>query len=219
MDDTISLEMTIDDISVGSKSNTYVPITLGTNRGEVHCRYYHTPGEKRAVIFVGGVGGGFDSPARNLYTKLSHALTLHKISSLRLAYRHPDDLLESALDVLAGITFLERFGIDSIALVGHSFGSAVVIQAAAAAPETITTVVTLAAQAYGAEVVRDLRDTPLLLIHGTADEILSSTSSTYIHDIADTEKELLLIDGARHNLDEASKEVYGAVQDWLIEHV
>ena len=38
------------------------------------------------------------------------------------------------MDVLAGISFLEQEGIGGVSLTGHSFGGAVVIQAASRSP-------------------------------------------------------------------------------------
>jgi dienelactone hydrolase len=53
--------------------------------------------------------------------------------------------LESVFDTLAGITFLkDNHRKKSIGLVGHSFGGAVVVQAATAAPDIVSTIVTLA---------------------------------------------------------------------------
>jgi thioesterase domain-containing protein len=98
-------------------------------------------GAKQAAIWVGGVGGDWDTPAQGLYPRLCQELTSEGIASLRVHYRYPTELVEAVLDVLAGITFLQDEGIESIALIGHSFGGAVVIQAAAQA-EDVHTVVT-----------------------------------------------------------------------------
>lgn len=215
----ISLETSIDDITVKKQTKAgYLPITLTTPRGDVMCRYYHTAGVKRAVIFVGGNKGGFESPANNVYPKLCRELQKNNISALRVKFRYPTDLVESVLDVVVGITFLERFGIEEIALVGYSFGGAVVIQAAAAAPETVTTVVTLATQAYGAEAATYLEDISLLLIHGANDEILPPHSSTYVHDIAPGKKQLIVYKGATHNLHEVAMPVRKQIHSWLLEH-
>jgi pimeloyl-ACP methyl ester carboxylesterase len=216
----ISLEASIDDIVVSKQTKGgYFPVTLMSSRGDVKCRYYHSAGEKKAVIFVGGVGGGFNSPAGNLYPQLCHTLNLHNISSLRIKFRYPSDLVESVVDVMIGITFLERFGIEEICLVGHSLGGAVVIQAGAAAPETVSTIVTLATQAHGAEVASILEDTSLLLIHGSDDKVMPVYSSTYIHDITPGEKQLLLYKGATHGLDEVSQNVRKEIKDWLLDHL
>jgi pimeloyl-ACP methyl ester carboxylesterase len=121
------------------------------------------------VIYVGEVNGGWDSPARELYSKLSRKLVSNVISSLRECYRHPADLNECVTDVIAGIKFLEYNRIQSVGLVGHSLGEAVVIKAAAALPNIIRTVVTLSTQSYGAvESVSQLgQGSSILLIHGT----------------------------------------------------
>lgn len=215
----IFLETSIDDIQVGKQTKAgYLPLSLTTSRGTVSCRYYHKQGEKQAVIFVGAVGG-FDSPANNMYGKLCTSLGRRNISSLRVKFRYPKDLVESALDVIVAITFLERFGIEEIALVGHSFGGAVVIQAAAAAPETVKTVVTLATQAIGTEAVTYLEEIPLLLIHGSNDEVLSSHASTYVHDMAPGEKLLRVYQGATHGLREVARPVQEEVLAWLLHHM
>ena len=74
------------------------------------------------------------------------------------------------IDVIAGITFLEKNKIQSVGLVGHSLGGAVVIKAAAASPNIVRTVVTLSTQSYGAaEDISKLRQRgwSILLIRGT----------------------------------------------------
>ncbi len=213
-----AIQMIIDDIRVnGISPEGYVELILGTNRGDVSCQYYHTPGEKKAVIFVGSVLGGFDSPANELYPQLCESLQDQNISSLRVQYRYPDDLVESSLDVLAGITFLERFGITDIGLIGHSFGGAVVIQAAAAAPDIVRTVATLATETDGADAVALLENTSLLLIHGTEDEVLPLFSSEYVHELAPANKQLLLMEGADHNFDNAGDDLHHVLSSWLRE--
>jgi hypothetical protein len=58
----------------------YYPVILNINdksaKKQVECRYYKTKAQLNtsAVIFVGGVGGGWDSPSRQLYSRLTHML-------------------------------------------------------------------------------------------------------------------------------------------------
>src|SRR5215210_7072743 len=54
----------------------------------------------------------------------------NKTIALRLHYRRPNELVECVLDTLIGVAFLVHEGQDNVALVGHSFGGAVVISAA-----------------------------------------------------------------------------------------
>lgn len=212
-------DMSIDDIKVNPQTLAgYLPLTLTTSRGEIRCRYYHKTGITQAVLFVSG-DQRFKSPGGNLYPKLCRKLQSQHISALHVSLRHPTNLVESVLDILSSITFLERFGIEEIGLVGYSLGGAAVIQAAAAAPESINTVVTLATQADGAEVATLLENISLLLIHGVNDEIQPSYSSTYIHDIAPGEKQLLLYQNATHGLQEVARPVENEIYTWLVEHL
>src|SRR5205823_6227755 len=108
----------------------------------VDCRYYHAEGAKKAVMWVSGIGGGWDTPAKKLYPHMHQKLVIMGELSLRVHYRYPTHLDESIIDVIAGIEFLEHAGIQSVGFVGHSFGGSVVIEAAAAVPNIIRTVVT-----------------------------------------------------------------------------
>lgn len=190
------------------------PVTLETDRGPVQSRYYAVPGGELAVLWVGGVGGGFDSPARGLYPRLAADLTADGVASLRLRFRDPRDLEEAVYDVLCGLSFLGRQGIHHVALVGHSFGGAVVIQAAASNRGAVCTVVTLATQGYGTDPVGDL-SCPILLVHGEADEILPASCSIHVHRKARDPKKLVLVPGTGHALEEASEAVCREVRDWL----
>lgn len=199
----------------------YHPARLESDRGTIEARWYPAPEGKGlkgelATIWVGGVGGGFDTPARGLYPRLAADLTQAGIASLRLRFRNPHDLEEAVYDVLCALTFLSRRGIHHTALVGHSFGGAVVIQAAASNRGAVCTVVTLATQGFGADPVKDLA-CPILLIHGEADEILTPMCSIHVHRMAREPKKLVLMPGAGHCLDETAEAVCREVRDWLTE--
>lgn len=209
--------MVIRNIKAQPMQEGYQLITLETNRGNIDFRYYSVLGTQRGAILVGGVGGGWDTPAKGLYPRLCQELINQGIASLRVRYRNPTSLEESVLDIYAGISYLESQGIEAIALTGHSFGGAVVIQAAAIS-ETVHAVVTLATQSYGAVVVSQLPpECEILLIHGTADSILTPACSKYVYQLAHQPKRLMLYEGADHNLDEAAEEVYQTVRGWILE--
>ena len=217
----------VDYVNLGQTTNEdYTPIKLVTNRGGsggsggLDCRYYHTAGASKAVIWVGGVGGGWDTPARGLYPLLSQKLMRKEIDSLRVRLRCPTDLYESVLDVIEGIHFLEQQGIKSVGLVGHSFGGAVVIQAAAtASSDTVRTVVTLSTQSYGAGVSRLKKGSSILLIHGTDDKVLPPYCSSNVYNLANDPKEIIFYKGATHGLDEVAEEVHQKVHDWLVKYL
>lgn len=70
----------IKDIRIGSITNEgYRTIRLSLSKirnNIVECRYYKAEftNSKAAVIYVGGVGGGWDNPSKKLYPRLSQKL-------------------------------------------------------------------------------------------------------------------------------------------------
>ncbi|MGF7119112.1 alpha/beta hydrolase family protein [Methanobacterium oryzae] len=194
----------------------YTAIILKTRRGDITCRFYSLNETNLGAIYVGGIGGGFDTPANDLYPYLGEKLKLRGISSLRIRFRNSRSVEESVYDVLAGIKFLESEGINKIALVGHSLGGAVVIQAAALS-KSIKTVITLATQSYGAENVSNIpSDSSILLIHGLDDPVLSSYCSKQVFDIAHDPKQIITLPGNGHCLDESSEDVHEIVYNWIL---
>jgi hypothetical protein len=45
-------------------------IQIETSRGRIDCHYYVAEGADKGVVMVGGIGGGFDTPADDLYSRL-----------------------------------------------------------------------------------------------------------------------------------------------------
>ena len=100
------LEMVVQDVQVEPDQQGYYAVRLLTSRGQIDCRYYPITNAQQAAIWVGGVGGGWDTPARGLYPQLCEELMQDAIASLRIRYRYPTLLEESVLDVLAGLIYL-----------------------------------------------------------------------------------------------------------------
>jgi dienelactone hydrolase len=192
-------------------------VRLVTSRGVIECRHYPAPESSLGAVFVGGAGGGWDTPARGrLYPDLSERLPADGIHALRVRYRSPNALEECALDVLAGLHYLEGEGVTAAALTGHSFGGAVVVQAGAAS-RTVRTVVALSTQTYGIAPAASLGPhASLLLAHGTSDRVLPASCSQYAYEIAGEPKRLELLVGASHGLDEAAERVTALVHDWIV---
>ena len=215
-----SFEMIVQDIEVGPPQEAYHPLKLITRwSSPICCRYYPVAAARQGALWIGGAGGGWDTPAKGLYPQLSQELMAEAIASLRVRYRYPAELEESILDVLAGLSYLKAEGIKSVALIGHSFGGAVAIQAAAQS-QAVRTVVTLATQSYGA--VPDLelaRRCSLLLLHGSADPVLPPSCSQRVYQLASEPKRLIIYPGAAHSLDEVADEVHQVVRDWVIEQL
>src|SRR5687768_484395 len=84
----------------------FVPVRIDTTRGTIELRHYLAPGSDAAVLLVGGAGGGWDSPAGDLYTRLGASLPQTGRAVVRVKLRLPADLAESVLDAMAAIAFL-----------------------------------------------------------------------------------------------------------------
>lgn len=196
----------------------YREIPLSSPRGSVKARFYEAPEERAGVILVPGIAGDYDTPAKELYSRLGEALLAKKISSLRVKFRNPKNLDESERDVDAGINYFLSRKIKRVALVGHAAGGAVVIRAGAARPKEVISVIALSPQSQGTEpVTRLTQSCSLLLIHGTGDTAIPPANSISIHRMAHEPKELMLLENVSHSLDEGADEIFATIQSWLIE--
>ena len=202
-----------------STAGGVVALKLHTDRGDIDTRFHPAPknsATQLGVVWVGGAGGGLDGPARGLYPAASEQLQQRGIASLRLHYRRPNELTDCVLDTLAGVAFLAREGATRVAVVGHSFGGAVVISAGASSPN-IKAVVPMSSQTYGTELTPAVAPRPMLLIHGTNDTVLSDRCSRQIYATAGEPKEIKLYPGAGHGLDEVRQEVLDLLVRWIPE--
>ena len=214
------MEMRIEQVLVGPPHEGDVGegLVLRTSRGDIRAIRHAAPESTRAVVWVCGARGGFGGPASGLYAELSEEFTGQGITSLRMDYREPNNIQECALDLLAGINFLRATGYGPAVVVGHSFGGAVVI-AAAAFSDHVAGVVSLSPQTYGAQGAGMLSPTPLLVVHGKADTRLPFSCAVAIHDWAKEPRELALYEGAEHRLDECRAELMDLLREWIPAHL
>jgi hypothetical protein len=190
-------------------------VSIRTADGVIEC-VFHNAGSDRAVVWLCGALGGLDGPSFGIFRVLSEQIVKDGISSLRLHYRYPGDFEECVQDVLTGIEFLKQRGITRVALVGHSFGGAVAIQAGTMSKE-VKAVVGLSSQTYGAQNVTSLSPRPLLLIHGARDRNLSAKCSELIYQWAGEPKELRILKSNGHFLREAHEDLVVRLREWLLE--
>jgi alpha/beta superfamily hydrolase len=189
-------------------------LRLVTEAGAIDCRLQAAETGDAAVLWVFGAGGGLGGPAGGVYTRLGQRLRPRGITSLELAYRHPGRLQDCVQDVLLGLDWLGSEGRRRVVLVGHSFGGAVVITAGAAT-EVVIAVAALSSQTRGTEAVAELAPRPLLVAHGTADEVLPDSCAKDIHRRAREPKDLILYPGCRHGLDQCREALDRGLLGWL----
>ena len=189
---------------------------LVTDRGVIPAILHSADEASKAVIWVCGARGGFGGPGPGLYEQLAQQFTLQGITSLRLDYRVPNDLPECAVDLMAGVTYLENTGHDPVVVVGHSFGGAVVI-AAAAVSRHVSGVVSLSPQTYGANMAGLISPRPVLIVHGKADTRLPYSCGMQVYEWAQEPKRLVLYDDAEHRLEECKQELAALLTEWIPE--
>lgn len=204
------------EVNKQSGTDDYQSLTFLTGRGDINARYYQAEFSAGIAIFVGGVGGDWDSPSKGLYEKLCLSLKEAGMSSLRVRYRFPTILEEAVFDIVAAVEFAGLENAPKIALTGHSLGGAAVLQAGAISG-IAHTVVTLSTQCYGADAVAQLPEgCSVLLLHGEKDSILPYQCSKQTYNIAKNPKQLILYADDGHNLDESHEEVYNDVYNWIV---
>ena len=213
MDNLVKFELIgVQSLPMGSDRDHVI---LSTSDGEIECIFRPAEGG-RGVLWVCGALGGFDGPSFGIFATLSQTLQSEGISSLRLNYRFPGDFEQCVLDVLVGLHFLKQKGVNNVALVGHSFGGAVVIMAGAMS-HWVKAVVGLSSQTFGAHRVNELAPRPILLIHGERDRNLPARCSQDIYKWANVPKELVIYQGCGHFLRECHQELNDLLKDWLVD--
>jgi Phospholipase/Carboxylesterase len=178
---------------------------------------WHGPRDAADVVLMcGGAMGGLLGPADGLFHDLGVRFSELGIGSIRVGYRRPNDLERCVVDVVAAAEVAARLGADRFVVVGHSFGGAVAVNAGVALGAHAAGVVTLSTQSAGCEQADLIGETPLLLLHGDADELLPPMASEMVRMIAGT-GELVILPGAGHLLREAGEELRRRLGRWIPE--
>lgn len=169
----------------------------------------HAPG---ALVLVGGAGGGTHGPS-GVYPDVAERMRWLDVAALLLDYRNPNKLSDCVADVRAGIAWLGERGIARVALVGWSFGGAVVITAGAASPAVVG-VATIASQTYGTDAISHLAPRSALFIHGTRDTVLPDLCSRTLYAQAGQPKELVIYPGDGHGIELHRAELVEKLYEW-----
>lgn len=196
-----------------NEEGTVLQVRLETTRGTIEGVLHPVEGGTGAIVCVGGAMGGLDGPADKLYERLAALLAPSRVTVLRLNYREPNNFEECVLDTLAGCSFLRGIGAAELALVGHSFGGAVVIKAGEL-HDGVRGVVSMSPQLFGTREVESLGK-PLLLIHGMSDTVLNHEASEDIYRRALETKRIALFAEAGHSLIQVKDKIDQLLVEWL----
>lgn len=185
-----------------------------TRGGLLTILWHGPPDAETAVVAGGGAMGGLLGPAEGLYHWLGRELGAQGTAVLRVGWRAPNDLGSCTLDLAAATEMVCRRGAARVVTVGHSFGGAVAVRVGAALPAVVSGVVTLATQSAGCEPAEELGGTPLLLLHGDADELLPPAASEMVRFLAG-HGELVILPGAGHLLTQAADDLRRILPPWI----
>jgi hypothetical protein len=206
------LELKIETVAAHPEPDGNLRIVVQTSRGEIRAVLHPCKDRPGGAVYVGGAMGGFEGPA-DLYGRLADRLR-SRVTGLRLHYRQPGEFEECVLDVLAGVSLLHGLGATGgVALIGHSFGGAVVIKAGELSPQVVG-VAALSSQLHGTRTVDHLAK-PLLVVHGMRDGILDHAASEDIHARAAEPKRLVLYAESDHTLKQNAADLEELLASWI----
>jgi len=186
-----------------------------TMRGLLTLLWHGDHAARAVVVTCGGGMGSLLGPARALYHWLGNELAPQGIGVIRVGYRKPNDLSRCMHDVAAACDLASRAGGRRFVVIGHSFGGAVAVQAGVVLGEHCAGVILLSTQSAGCEHASELGATPLLLLHGTDDEILPPQTSKVVQMLAG-HGEVVLLPGTGHLLKESADDVRTHVTSFLL---
>jgi len=195
----------------------WLEVELDTTRGLITLLMAAYEGGTGVAIFLAGAGGGDRGPANEIFVRLGNDLAANGVSAIRVKYREPGEFEECVADAMAALSFLKAVGAERVVLVGHSFGGAVAVKTGELSP-LATAVCSMSTQRYGTFEVEDLGK-PLLLLHGSRDDVLDKAASEDVYERAKDPKEIVILEGAGHGLQESEEEVFKLVKSFVTEHV
>ena len=195
-------------------------LTIPSSLGPIAVRWHPPQGNapRGALLCVGGFDGGFDGPAEGIYADLGNALPPLGFGVLRLDFRvktSPGPIDDGTADVLAGVDWLIEQQVGLVALIGHSYGGAIVIRSAARSSDVAATCA-LSTQTAGIDPaeVSSLAPRPLMLIHGAADWRLPPSLSQWVYSMAGDGRELHILEEATHSLRQRRDDLWKLLVEW-----
>lgn len=200
-------------------SGPFSPMVLDTTDGSIETRFYQPEQSQlpaTAILWLGDAVGGFDSPAGGAYDRLAERFQALGVASLRMQYRNPSDHAGSGLDALVGAFLLVNQGFERIAVVGHGLGALGAVQVGLTFP-AVAGVAAIAPHPAAVDGIDLLAPKPLLVMHGTADEVVRTDVSREMLAKAHEPKRIYYYQGADHGLTQAADAAETDLTEWLNE--
>jgi hypothetical protein len=163
---------------------------------------------------LGGYEGGFDGPG-SVYADLSKVLLDAGVASLRMDYRFPGDCVQSGIDTLLALQYLDDDAIHDVILLGWSFGGAVAIAAGSLA-RSIRGVAAISTIEIADCCARRLRSKPLLLIHGESDLSAPVAWPRRVYSLAEGSPDLIVYSGVGHDMQQVSDRLVKDLSAWIL---
>jgi dienelactone hydrolase len=189
-------------------------IEVFTMRGILGVMWHGPFDAEHIVVACPGAMGGLLGPGRGMFHQLGLRFSQHRIGTLRVDYRRPNDLESCILDTIAAIDFAAQRGAVRVVAIGHSFGGAVAVNVGAILTQAVAGVCTLSTQSAGCESAFLLAPRPLLLIHGDHDEILPPFASEAVNQLAGGYGTVEIVPGEGHALVDDSGAIFERTVSW-----
>jgi hypothetical protein len=166
---------------------------------------------RAAAILLPDAPGSLAGPF-HLFDDLAVRIQRSGASVLQLE-QCSEDLDERLVSLLSALTALRRQGVERMALIGWHSGAALAI-AAGSACESVTGVAALAPDPSTADLVAEIAPRRLLLMHGSADHVVSAAISRLLYARAADPKEIVIYPGERHDFSVYHEETLDKLSAW-----
>ncbi len=195
----------------GTGSTSSISITISTPRGPVHGQWRPASVTHAAAILLPDAPGALGGPF-HLFDELAVRIQRSGASVLQLE-QSVDTFDGRLVCLLSALTALRRQGVQRMALIGWHSGAALAI-AAGSASESVTGVAALAPDTSCADLVAEVAPRRLLLMHGSADNVVPSVASRLLYTRAADPKELVIFPGEAHDFSVFHQEALDKLAVW-----
>jgi pimeloyl-ACP methyl ester carboxylesterase len=202
------------DVVIRPTVRTYKLVALHSKEGKVEGYYYPVRQPNAAVIYLGSVTGGFDTPGVNTFPIMAEDLQHRHVASLRVRLRAPGNAADSMHDCQLAVAYLRSVGYRRIAAVGYGTGAA--WAAALAAQEAQISALALLSPILPDAGVLDLipERCRKLLIHAGRDTGLSSEMVRGMYARMSDPKEFFTFRHSTRSLVENSVDLHLRLRTW-----